>query len=102
MIVALWYLGLMVFIYNSTFQIVETRTWMIFIWLFPVTFALCYVLNAKWGNTVLGIIFTSCLCWSLLTAVYLQFLDYNVYLLFISGVPIQIAILLLAYMRRKG
>lgn len=101
MVAALWYLGIMIFIYSSTFKMDESRNWLIFIWLLPITFVLCTCFNAKWGNEVLGIVFASLLCWSLLTAIYLQFLEYNVYLLFISGVPIQVAILLLAYMRVK-
>lgn len=101
MVVALWYMGLMFFIYNNTFRVVESRSWLVFIWLVPLTFILCIILNVKWGNALFGIIFSSLLCWTLLTAIYLQFLDYNLYLLFISGVPVQMAILLLAYMRRK-
>ena len=101
MVAALWYLGIMIFIYSSTFKMDESRNWLIFIWLLPITFLLCTCFNVKWGNEVLGIVFASLLCWSLLTAVYLQFLAYNVYLLFISGVPIQVAIFLLAYMRMK-
>lgn len=101
MVVALWYIGIMIFIYSSTFKMDVSRSWLIFIWLLPITFTLCEFFNVKWGNSVLGIIFASLICWSLLTAIYLQFLDYNIYLLFISGVPIQIAIFLLAYMRTK-
>ena len=101
MVAALWYLGIMIFIYSSTFKMDESRNWLIFIWLLPITFLLCTCFNVKWGNEVFGIVFASLLCWSLLTAIYLQFLAYNVYLLFISGVPIQVAIFLLAYMRVK-
>ena len=100
-IVALWYIGIMMHIYSSTFRVSESRSWLIFIWLIPITFILCAVLNAKWGNSVLGIVFYSLICWSLLTAIYLQYLDYNIYLLFISGVPIQVAIFLLPYIRKK-
>lgn len=101
MIVALWYIGIMMYIYNSTFGMSESRSWLIFIWLIPITFVVCVVFNSKWGNKVLGIIFWSLICWTLLTAIYLQYLAYNIYLLFISGVPIQIAIFILPYMRKK-
>lgn len=101
MVVAVWYIGIMAYIYSSTFMADVTRNWLIFIWLAPITFTICSVLNSKWGNYVLGIIFSSLICWTLLTSIYLQMLKYNLYLLFISGLPIQIAILLLAYMRKK-
>lgn len=101
MVAALWYIGIMVFIYSSTFKMDSSRSWLIFIWLLPITFVLCSCFNVKWGNSALAIVFASLICWSLLTAIYLQFFEYNVYLLFISGVPIQVAIFLLAYMRQK-
>ncbi len=101
MIVAFWYIGIMVYVYSKTFDTQWTATWLIFIWMIPITFALCYLVNIKWGNRFFGILFASGLCWTLLTAVYLQFIEYNVYLLFISGVPLQTALLLLSYMRSK-
>lgn len=100
--IALWYIGIMLFIYSNTFLPDTTRSWLIFIWLVPMTFLLCSVMNKMWGNAVLGIIFASLVCWSLLAAIYLHFLKYNLYLLFISGVPIQMAILILDYMKRKA
>ena len=100
--VALWYVGIMLYIYSSTFVADSTRSWLIFIWLVPLTFILCSVMNRMWGNAVMGIIFSSLVCWSLLAAIYLHFLKYNLYLLFISGVPIQMAILILDYMKRKA
>ena len=101
MVVALWYAGIMVFIYSSTFILDSTRNWLIFIWLIPLTFILCSVMNKLWGNGVLGIIFSSLVCWTLLMAIYLHYLEHNLYLLFISGVPIQIAILILSYMKKS-
>ena len=102
MAVALWYVGIMLYIYSSTFVADSTRSWLIFIWLVPLTFILCSVMNRMWGNAVMGIICSSLVCWTLLAAIYLHFLKYNLYLLFISGVPIQMAILILDYMRRKA
>ena len=101
MVAALWYIGIMIFIYSSTFKVDSSRNWLIYIWLLPITFGVSFLFNKKWGNDIFGIIFSSLLCWSLLTAIYLQFLKYNVYLLFISGAPIQVSIFLLAYMRMK-
>ena len=101
LIVAIWYIGIMFFIYSNTFEVPYGRSWLIFIWLIPITFLVCTLLNIKWGNKLFGIIFSSLLCWTLLTAIYLQLLEHNLYLLFISGVPIEMAILLLSYMRIK-
>ena len=101
MIIALWYVGIMVFMYDTTFGINQSRSWLTFIWLLPITFLTCAIFNRKWGNHTFGIIFSSLVLWTFLTAVYLQYLENNLYLLFISGVPIQIAIPLITYMRAK-
>ena len=100
-VISLWYVGIMAYIYSTTFMSADVRSWLIFIWLVPMTAMLCSVINRMWGNAILGIIFSSLLCWSLLLAVYLHFLKYNLFLLFISGAPIQAAILILAYMKKQ-
>lgn len=100
LIIAIWYVGIMAFAYAKMLG-AEGRHWMIFIWLIPLTFFICYLVNIKWGTRILGLIFTSLLIWTFLTAVYLQLLEYNLYLLFISGVPLQSIILLLSYIRTK-
>ena len=43
MVVAVWYIGIMAYIYSSTFMADVTRNWLIFIWLAPVTFTICSI-----------------------------------------------------------
>ena len=96
-VAVLWYLGIMWFIYRNTSS--EGRHWLIFIWLIPATFILGLLFNIKWGTKLLTCILASGLCWSLLTALYLEFLDQNIYMLFISGVPVEAALVLWSYIR---
>ncbi len=95
--VVLWYLGIMFFIYRNTYF--EGRNWLIFIWLVPASFVVGLSFNFKWGTKLLTCILQSGLCWSFLTALYLQLLDYNLFMLFVSGVPMQAAIILWFYIR---
>lgn len=95
--VGVWYLGIMAFMYLSGKG--SPRPWLAFIWLLPVTFLLAVIFNRMWGNKILGAAFTSLLCWSTLTAVYLHSIEQNLYMLFISGVPIQAAIILWTYIK---
>lgn len=99
-ITVIWYIGIMLFTYAKSFSMTD-RSWLIFIWLIPITFFMAAFFSVKWGTQLLTIIFTSGFFWALLTAVYLQLIEYNMFLLFISGVPIQVVIFLLTYIRAK-
>lgn len=70
-------------VYNYTF-------WQIFVWGVPITCVFMLVFNAKWQNSkILSLIFWSILCWSLIASFYLQYLQYNLWLVFLIGVPVQ-------------
>ena len=96
----IWYIGIMSFAYLNAFSVTE-RNWMRFIWLIPVTFLICSAFSFRMGTPMITLIFSSLFFWSLLTAVYLQLIEYNIFLLFISGAPIQIILVLSSYIKRK-
>jgi len=79
----------------------HTYFWMSFIWAIPVSAFLLMFYNARWNYRVCAIVFRSIFCWSLLTAVYLQTLPLNLWMLFLVGIPAQAAIILWAQIRRK-
>ncbi|MBO5879205.1 MAG: helix-turn-helix transcriptional regulator [Clostridia bacterium] len=97
----IWYIGIMMFAYANSFSEIG-RSWLIFIWLLPITFATASLFSVKWGTPTITMVVSSLFFWSLLTAVYLQLIEHNVFLLFISGAPIQIVIILLFYIRKKN
>ena len=72
---------------------------MAFIWAIPLTFLLTMLFNMKWGYRPVSFVLASGLCWGAVLGLYLHFLEYNMYMLFISGVPMQICIILWAYVR---
>ncbi len=96
-IVGVWFIGAVVNIYLDVRQ--DPRAWMAYIWPLPLSFLLAMGFNRLWGNRAVGVILCSGFCWTLITAFYLQLLEYNLYMLFISGVPIQLAIILWACIR---
>ena len=75
--------------------------WTCFTWAVPASFALLTVFNAHWRFRVCAIVFGSVMTWSLLAAVYLQLLSYNIWMLFLIGIPTQAAILLGAQLHAK-
>ena len=96
-VAVLWYLTVMRFMWNQLAGV--EKPWMAFIWAIPLTFLLTMLFNVKWGYRPVSFVLASGLCWGTVLGAYLHFLEYNMYMLFISGVPMQICIILWMYVR---
>ena len=79
----------------------KVNLWTLFTWAVPLSFALLTLFNLRWSYRVCAIVFGSLLNWCFLTALYLQLLQYNIWMLFIIGIPAQAAIILFSQYRRK-
>lgn len=76
--------------------------WTLFVWAIPATFALLAFFNARWwGFFAFQIVMLSLLAWTLIISVYLQLLSYNLWLLFIIGIPVQAIIILSSMLKRS-
>ena len=68
--------------------------WICFVWALPASFGLIALFNTLWKSRVCAIVFGSIFVWTLLAAVYLQLLQYNLWMLFLIGIPAQAAVIL--------
>lgn len=67
--------------------------WQAFIWAVPLT-ALCLLeFNKKWSGILFKTILRSIFSWTLIAAIYLQLLQYEFWLIFIIGIPVQATII---------
>lgn len=82
-----------VFVVLGLFSI-DLPTWMSYIYAIPVACVVLIVFNSIWGRRILNYVFVTLLVWSILLAIYLSFVDENIWLIFIIGIPAQIIILL--------
>ena len=71
-----------------------SRIWLSFVYAVPVCAIICLVFNSVWGNRKLNYVIISVLVWSLLASVYLSVGHYDLWQIFILGVPAQIIIVL--------
>lgn len=93
-----WISALVTYMYVKA--ILNVNAWTVFIWAIPITFTVCSVCNRFFfGNRVLKCVLSSLTMWSLLLSVYLQLLEYNAWLLFVIGAPLQAIIILLTVMK---
>ncbi len=96
---------LVVLSYFLVLTITKYNCWIMFIWMIPLCSTILLIFNCIWGKRKYRYIILSVLMWSLLTSVALQFMQYNIWLIYCLGIPGEIIILLisrLGYLKRKG
>lgn len=73
--------------------------WTLFVWMIPVSMLVLVFFNWRWGKRKYLFYISTIFLWSLLTAIFLQTLEYNTWLIFVVGAPIQITITLMAFLK---
>lgn len=97
-----WLVAVSGFIFGSTYANLRDA-WLALIWAVPASAFVLSYFNIRWKFRVCSIVFQSILCWTLLAAVFLQLLHFhfNLWQVFLIGVPSQAAIILWAQIRRS-
>ena len=75
-------------------------TGFVFIYAVPVTAVVFLVFNSIWGKPRFNYIIITVLIWTILTSVYFIFFEYNIWLIFILGVPAQLIIFLWSRLKK--
>ena len=97
---SVWLLATILYI---NFKIMFDRYyWMIWIWALPVNFVVLTVFSGIWGRKWMIIASVSLLIWTLILGCYLQFIDYNIWTLFLLGIPAQFATSLCGKIKRHS
>lgn len=99
-ILAVWAIATVSFVYSKLWF--SSYNWLAFIWAIPCSCVVALIFNTLWGNRTLSFIITSILLWTLITAIYLQNLKYNLFAIYFIGIPLQISILLWSGLKRKN
>lgn len=102
-----WFIALISYIYidmfKESFGDNAKNTWLLFIAALPVSTLVGALYNRMWGTKLLDLIIWSLFAWTLLTTIYLYFLvvtSQYFWLIFILGVPTQVALVLWYFIRR--
>ena len=99
-VVAVWCVAMLLFTVLALDEHV-TGEWICFIYALPVSFITVLVFNSIWGNRRHNYLIISLLLWSLLTTVFLQLLAYRLWMVFLLGIPIQVAVLLWSQLKKQ-
>lgn len=95
----IWLLATIIFVYSDI--IIHTTYWKIFVWAVPITAVVAVISNMFWGKKKYSVYLESIMIWTILIAIFVQFLDYKMWAIFILGIPIQIIIILWSNLKRK-
>lgn len=88
-----WILATIIYVYLLIIS--NQNYWEIFIWAIPVSCLIIALMNKLYfKNKMLAFNLFSLMVWSVITGCFIQFIEYNIWPLFLVGVPIQIALIL--------
>lgn len=102
-----WTFALVGFIYTMMFQDqlgdFGPNGWLLFAFSVPLSLLVLYFYNRLWGNKIFHLMIFSLFWWSLITNFFLYSLvlsGVNLWLMFLLGIPIQLAQILWYFIRR--
>ena len=87
-----WILAVIIYVYLYTFSEINYRQ--IFMWAIPATTIVMLLFTKVWKQKLYTFIVRSLFFWTLVTACYVQFIEYNIWPLFFLMIPIQVALIL--------
>ena len=97
-----WIIATVLFAYGIMFA--KQSFWVLFVIAVPITIVVLLIFNSIWGKKKYTYILVSALIWSALAAIYITFLStpsqYNLWAIFIIGIPLQIATILWSQLKK--
>ncbi|MBR3885187.1 MAG: helix-turn-helix transcriptional regulator [Clostridia bacterium] len=94
-----WFAITISFVYANA--VLHQNIWKIFVLGVPLSCIVLLLFNGTWNKYIYRFVVSTVLLWSLLTFLYLNFLEYNLYLIFIVGVPVQLSLVIWAFIKPK-
>lgn len=73
--------------------------WTFFVWPVPISCLILFVFAFRWRRRTLGFIMFTIAIWTTLASFYLQFLSQNIWMVFLFGLPLQVAWTIWCYVR---
>lgn len=95
-----WLIATVLFVYLNAKS--HINFWQAFVWAVPLSDLVVAISGRRFRSDAFRFVTSTVFVWTLLASLYLQFLQYNIWLIFIIGIPVQaICILWFAYKKYK-
>jgi len=97
-----WLISTIVFV--TLLLTINYNFWKIFLWTVPIVSLIMLPFNQYWGRHIYKFVVISIFLWTLLACIFVQFYMYTrwLWLIFIIGAPIQIALAIWAFVKPKS
>lgn len=89
-----WLMATITFVYIGIYDNSIHRLWTVYLYAIPVSLIVMLIFNSIWGNKRRNFLIISMLVWSVLLALYMILYKYNIWLVFVVGIPAQFIIFL--------
>ncbi len=99
-----WLIATTTFVYIAVESNLDTGSavwaWTSFVWALPASFLVLIFCDYRYFHSHLFLVFASAFVWTLIAAIFLQWLSHAMWMLFLLGVPAQAIIVLTDQVRR--
>lgn len=99
-IVAVWFIAVSFFVFCQASY--NKIVWQLFVLAIPISCIVAIIFNSIWGKLMFNYLFITILNWSSLACVYIALAKYNIWVIFLVGIPIQIGIILWSNITRNN
>lgn len=76
----------------------KTNLWTLYIWAIPIS---CLILLPFNSNKVYRFVILTILIWTILLACFIEFYTYQLWLIFLCGIPVQLSLVIWAFIKPK-
>lgn len=99
MLTVVWFFIIIAFVYSNS--ILHKNVWLIFVLGIPISCVVLLLFNGSWNKYIYRFVVLTVLVWSILVYIYLKFLSYNLFLIFLVGIPAELALVIWAFIKPK-
>lgn len=99
MLTVVWFFITIAFVYSNS--ILHENIWRIFVLGIPISCLVMLLFNGSWNKYIYRFVILTVLIWSILVYIYLRFLSYNLFLIFLIGIPAELALVIWAFIKPK-
>lgn len=97
LVISIWSLILVIFVYTNTF--LNKNYWKLFVLGVPLSCLILRCFNGRWATPVYKFVLLTIINWSTLAFLYLFFIKYNIFLIFLIGIPIQLSLVINTFIK---
>ncbi len=85
-------------VHVSANMMFKTNLWTLYIWAVPIS---CLILFPFNSNKVYRFVILTILIWTILLACFIEFYTYQLWLIFLCGIPVQLSLVIWAFIKPK-